>query len=148
MKVVVSSFMSGLLFAVGLGIAGMLNANKVIAFLDLGGHWDPSLGFVVAGAIAVHFILYRYIMRQRSPIFGEHFHIPTRRDVTPRLLMGSALFGIGWGLAGYCPGPGIVSVTSGALPPVVFSAAMLFAMATFQWLERLHVLRRGRAEQC
>ncbi len=148
MKIAVSSFISGLLFAIGLGIAGMLNANKVIGFLDIGGHWDPSLTFVIAGAIAVHFVFYRYIIRRRSPIFGKHFHIPTRRDVTPRLLIDSTIFGIGWGLGGYCPGPGIVAITSGALPAIVFSSSMFLGMSGFQWLERLHVLRRDGAERC
>ncbi len=148
MRIVISSFVAGLLFALGLGIAGMLNANKVIGFLDIGGDWDPSLGFVVVGAITVHSVLYRYIIRQRSPIFAPRFHIPTRRDVTPRLLMGSALFGIGWGLAGYCPGPSIVAVTSGTMPTIVFNGTMLLGMIMFQWLERLHVLRRGREDKC
>jgi hypothetical protein len=119
---------SGLVFALGLGISGMTKQTKVIGFLDLSGQWDPSLAFVMIGAIAVHFVASRLIRKRPKPIFGEQFHLPTAQDLDAKLLAGAALFGIGWGLGGFCPGPGLVSVVSGAKAPLVFVGAMTFGM--------------------
>jgi uncharacterized protein len=99
----ISTFVAGLLFAIGLGLAGMTQPQKIISFLDVTGRWDPSLMFVMGGALAVHLISYRWITRRKSPLFDTSFHIPKRTDLDLKLIGGSALFGIGWGLSGYCP---------------------------------------------
>jgi uncharacterized protein len=123
-----SAYLGGLIFAIGLGVSGMTDANKVIDFLNLAGEWDPSLAFVMVGAISVHFILNRFILRKKSPIFAQRFYIPTRRDITAQLIIGSAFFGIGWGLSGFCPGPGLVSMIGSGYPAFTFVIFMLFGM--------------------
>lgn len=128
MKRPVTSALAGALFGVGLVVAGMTKTAKVVGFLDMFGRWDPSLMFVMMGGIAVHFVLLRLILRRPAPLFAEKFHLPTRRDLDARLLGGAALFGIGWGIGGYCPGPGLVSAASGALPAILFVAAMTVGM--------------------
>ena len=126
---------SGALFALGLGLSGMTDANTVLGFLNLAGPWDPSLAFVMVGAVAVHLPLYRLIARRPSPLFTTRFHLPTRRDVDGRLLGGAALFGAGWGLGGFCPGPGLVSTMSMGLSALAFTAAMVGGMALVHWLD-------------
>lgn len=130
-------FLSGVVFAIGLGLSGMTDADKVINFLDVGGAWDPSLGFVMVGAIGVHFVLYRLILRRSSPLWAERFGIPSRTDLDARLIIGSGLFGVGWALGGYCPGPGLVSAVTGALPTLVFVGAMVGGMLLFRVLDPL-----------
>jgi uncharacterized protein len=120
MKSNVTAFGTGALFAVGLAISGMTKPSKVAGFLDVAGAWDASLAFVMVGAIAVHFIAYRIIMRRPSPLFDTEFHVPQRKDIDLRLVAGAALFGVGWGLGGFCPGPGLVTAGSGSLAAVVF----------------------------
>ncbi len=132
MNAVITSFGAGLLFSLGLGISGMTQADKVIDFLNVAGSWDPSLGLVMVGAIATHLVLYRLILRRASPLYGVRFAIPTRRDITPRLIGGSALFGIGWALGGYCPGPGLVSVASGSSQALTFVGALIGGMVLFK----------------
>lgn len=131
-----SYFAAGLLFAVGLVLAGMTQPAKVVGFLDVFGDWDPSLALVMAGGIGAHMATYRFILKRESPVFAGHFGIPTRRDITPRLIGGAALFGIGWGLAGYCPGPGIVAAGSGSTSGVVFLLALFAGMGLFHWVDR------------
>lgn len=121
-------FAAGVLFAFGLGISGMTQPDKVVGFLDVTGNWQPALAFVMGGAILVHLIAYRLVPRMRNPLFEARFGIPTRRDLDPRLLGGAALFGMGWGLAGFCPGPGIVSLVSGSSNAVLFVIAMVTGM--------------------
>ena len=133
MKHGISTFLAGLLFALGLGLSGMTNADKVIGFLNLAGDWDPSLAFVMVGAIAVHSLSYRFIVKRPSPLFTADFQIPGRRPVGGRLLLGAALFGVGWGVGGFCPGPGIVSSSTLSLPAVVFVATMLVGMIGVEW---------------
>lgn len=141
MKALAASFSAGVLFAIGLGVSGMTKPSKVTGFLDLFGAWDASLVFVMVGAVAVHFVLHRMITKRSSPLFGARFHLPTRNDLDARLVLGAALFGIGWGLGGYCPGPGLVSVASGALPALAFVASMAVGMK----LEQLVAGRLARA---
>ena len=119
------AFLAGALFAAGLVIGGMTQPAKVIGFLDFFGDWDPSLVFVMGGAVAVHFVLYRLILRRGGPLLGGAFEIPQRRDLSPSLLAGAALFGVGWGLGGYCPGPGLVSLLSGSTHALGFVGGML-----------------------
>ncbi len=126
-----SYFGIGLLFAVGLAVAGMTQPSKVLAFLDFTGEWDPSLGFVMAGGIAVHLALYKWILQREAPLMGIRFGIPTSRVIDARLLGGAALFGVGWALSGYCPGPGLVSAGSLHVNGLLFVAAMLVGMQVF-----------------
>lgn len=134
-KQILASGVSGLVFGLGLGISGMTQADKVIGFLDLTDAWDPSLAFVMLGAIAVHLIAYRVITGMKSPLLAERFGIPSRTDIDVRLVGGSALFGVGWALGGYCPGPGLVSSPSGAANAGVFIAALTGGMLLFHLVE-------------
>jgi len=106
----ISLILTGALFGAGLALSGMLNPAKVAGFLDLFGIWDPSLAFVMGGGVIANFIGHRIVMRRAAPVFGSGFAIPTRSDIDSRLLIGAALFGVGWGLAGLCPGPAIASI--------------------------------------
>ena len=130
------AFLVGLVFALGLGLSGMTQPAKVTGFLDVAGAWDPSLAFVMAGAVGVHFAAFRRILRRPAPLLAQRFAVPQRGAVDARLLVGAALFGAGWGLAGICPGPAFVAAASGATPFVVFLAAMLAGMALFRVYQR------------
>ncbi len=120
----VVSVVAGVLFALGLVISGMTTPAKISAFLDIGGAWDPSLAFVMAAAIGVHAPLVRLVRGRRAPLFDTAFHWPTKHTIDPALVGGAAIFGVGWGLSGYCPGPALVSLGTGATPVLVFVAAM------------------------
>lgn len=121
--------LAGALFGVGLLISGMTQPARVVGFLDLTGAWDPALGFVMGSAVIAYAILFRVIQRRRKhPVFEPKFHLPTRRDLDLPLVLGAALFGIGWGLGGLCPGPGIVSAAGGSTTALAFVAAMLAGM--------------------
>ncbi len=126
------AFASGLLFALGLGLGGMTKAAKVVGFLDVAGDWDPSLAFVMGGALLVYAVVARLALARPRPLLDDVFHVPTRRDLDARLVIGSLLFGVGWGIAGYCPGPAIVSLASGRTAVLVFVAAMLLGM----WIQQ------------
>lgn len=128
------SFAVGLLFAIGLAVSGMTQPQKVIGFLDPW-NWDPSLLFVMLGAVGVHLVSYPLIKRRSSPLLDTKWHVPTRKDVTTRLVLGSALFGVGWGLAGFCPGPALTSLASGDIRSVLFVGAMIFGMLLFKKTE-------------
>lgn len=132
-----SEFIVGLLFGWGLLTSGMTDPAKVIGFLDLAGSWDPSLALVMGGAIAVGFFAFGAAKKRTSNFLGGALHLPTSRDLDKRLLLGALLFGAGWGLAGFCPGPGIVSMAAGQPKAMVFVVAMLAGMLVFQWLDRL-----------
>ena len=124
MKRLLVSFASGIVFALGLGISGMTRPVKVIGFLDFAGNWDASLAFVMIGAIAVYFTAYRLIRNRSAPLLAEKFSVPERKDIDLNLLIGAAIFGAGWGLGGFCPGPAITSLASGATAVAVFVIAM------------------------
>lgn len=128
MKSILLALGAGILFGGGLLISGMAQPAKVIGFLDVLGDWDPSLGFVMVGAIAVHSLAYRLVPRLQRPLWGSSWAIPTRRDIDGRLVGGAALFGAGWGLGGYCPGPALTSVVAGASSTLIFTGAMLAGM--------------------
>lgn len=136
-----AAFGSGALFGAGLLVSGMAIPTKVIGFLDVFGAWDGSLVFVMLGAIAVHFIAYRLIRGRASPLLAEKWSLPTRRDIDFKLVAGAAVFGLGWGLSGYCPGPAVVSLASGAPGVIVFTAAMLAGMLMASRLERASLPR-------
>ena len=130
-----SSFAAGLLFGAGLLLGGMTDPRKVIAFLDIAGAWDPSLACVMLGAVAVHFFAYRWVRGSAAPLFADEFAIPQLRHIDAKLVGGSAVFGVGWGLAGYCPGPGLVSLGAGSRDAFVFVATMLAGMLLGRKLE-------------
>jgi uncharacterized membrane protein YedE/YeeE len=122
-------FVVGVVFALGLGLSGMTMPAKVIGFLDVSGAWDPTLLFVMGGAVVGFGVVYRLASRRRAPLFGGSFPDLARGAIDRRLLAGAAVFGVGWGISGVCPGPGFVSLASGAWAPVVFVAAMFAGMA-------------------
>lgn len=129
------SFVTGLLFGLGLMLSGMADPAKVLGFLDLAGAWDPSLAFVMAGAIGVGVVAFALARRRRISLLGLAMQLPTATGITPRLLLGSALFGIGWGVAGFCPGPALVALGMGEGKAIGFVLAMLAGMGVFEWLE-------------
>jgi uncharacterized protein len=124
------AFVCGLVFAIGLVISGMSDPNKVLNFLDFAGTWDPSLAFVMAAGIGVHTAFYFVVVQRDKPLFGE-FHLPTRRDIDAKLVAGAAMFGVGWGLSGFCPGPALVNIASLGTGALTFAGAMFVGMALF-----------------
>lgn len=134
MKQNLVSFIVGLLFASGLAISGMTQPQRVIGFLNPL-DWDPSLLFVMLGAVGVHLISYPLIRRRSSPLLDTKWHVPTRKDVTTRLIVGSALFGVGWGIAGFCPGPALTSLATGDIRSALFVGAMISGMLLFKKTE-------------
>lgn len=132
----IMALVAGLLFGVGLIVSGMANPAKVLGFLDLAGHWDPSLAFVMAGAIAVGTLAFLIAGRRGQSWLGKPIQWSTATGITARLVLGSAVFGIGWGLAGFCPGPALVALGAGVPKAIGFVGAMLVGMAVFSVLER------------
>ncbi len=122
----------GLLFSIGLGISGMTQPGKVLAFLDVTGAWDPALMFVMGGAVAITFIGYRWVLRRPMPVLADAFQIPTRRDIDGRLILGALMFGVGWGMAGFCTGPALAALGSGSVEVMVFAGAMFAGF----WLQK------------
>ena len=131
-----TEFVVGLIFGIGLIISGMTNPTKVIGFLDLAGLWDPSLAFVMGGAILVGVVAFAFAKRRAVSFFGDALHWPTSSAIDRRLIIGSLIFGAGWGLAGFCPGPAMVSFSAGVPKAIAFVAAMLVGMALFEVIER------------
>ncbi|KWF38208.1 DUF6691 family protein [Burkholderia pseudomultivorans] len=140
------AFVSGLLFGIGLIVSGMANPQKVLGFLDLAGRWDPSLVFVMAGATGVAVFAFAWAKRRPRSWLGLPMQMPTARAITVRLVAGSAAFGVGWGLAGFCPGPAIVSIGLGSVKGIAFVGAMLAGMALFEWPLQRGTARRGRRQ--
>ena len=125
MRTLVSALGAGFLFGLGLWISGMANPKKVLGFLDLAGDWDASLALVMAGAVAVTIAAFRWVLRRPRPLFEAHFLVPERKDIDAPLVAGAALFGIGWGIGGYCPGPGLTVLSMLSAEALVFVAAMV-----------------------
>jgi len=134
MKALLASFVSGIVFALGLGISGMTRPVKVIGFLDFFGKWDASLALVMLGAIAVYFLAYRLSKTMPSPLLAPDFSLPKRGDLDAKLILGAAIFGAGWGLCGFCPGPALASLASGAPPVFIFVVAMGIGMYLHIWV--------------
>ena len=132
----ITEFFVGLLFGLGLLLSGMTDPAKVLGFLDLFGTWDPSLAFVMGGAIAVGFFAFALARKRTSNFLGGALHLPKATQIDQRLVLGGLTFGAGWGLAGFCPGPGIVSMASGEVKAAVFVAAMLVGMVLYEVAER------------
>ncbi len=125
----IAALVAGLLFGLGLSVSQMVSPAKVLGFLDLAGDWDPSLAFVMAGAVLVTFVGYRVVLRRRGPILDAKFNLPTRRDIDAPLLLGALTFGVGWGLVGFCPGPALTALAVADEKIVGFVVAMLAGMA-------------------
>jgi uncharacterized membrane protein YedE/YeeE len=140
----ITAFLAGLLFGSGLILSGMSNPAKVLAFLDITGRWDPSLVFVMLGAILVAALAFRVGGARARTVFGGHIHMPGAAHVDARLVLGSVVFGAGWGLVGYCPGPALTSLGVGGWPTLLFVAAMIAGMAVFEVSERISAWRASR----
>jgi hypothetical protein len=138
-----SAFAVGLVFGIGLLISGMTDPSKIIGFLDLAGPWDPSLAFVMGGAVTVGFIAFRFARGRAAAFLGGAMRLPAARQIDRRLVLGSLVFGIGWGLAGYCPGPAVVSVGMGQDKAIIFAVAMLAGMGIYEIIERVRQRRRS-----
>jgi uncharacterized membrane protein YedE/YeeE len=140
----IAEFVVGLLFGLGLMLSGMTDPGKVIGFLDLFGTWDPSLALVMGGAIMVGFFAFTVAKKRTSTFLGGAMRLPTNMDLDKKLVMGSLLFGVGWGLAGFCPGPALVSMADGQPKALVFVLAMLVGMMGFELMDRfVHAPRKA-----
>ena len=131
---ILATLVSGLVFGLGLAVSGMMNPAKVIGFLDVAGNWDPTLAFVMGGALLVAVPAYRLIPKRGRPVVEEGFSLPKKQTIDAPLIGGSALFGVGWGLVGFCPGPAVAALGTGLAPVFAFVAAMLGGMALHTWL--------------
>lgn len=129
----------GLLFGIGLICSGMTNPAKVVGFLDLAGYWDPSLAFVMGGALLVGLLVFPFAVKRPKSLLDEAMRLPTATQIDRRLVLGGLTFGVGWGLAGYCPGPALASLAQGGIKPLVFSIALLAGMALFEVLEHMTI---------
>lgn len=130
-----SILLSGILFGFGLVISTMINPNVVLNFLDIFGTWDPSLIFVMFGALITVALGFKFIFQQQTPLFDLKFHLPTNHSIDVKLISGAIIFGVGWGLSGYCPGPAIASISYGSFEVFVFILAMLIGFKSSQWLK-------------
>ncbi len=130
------AIVSGLLFGLGLGLSQMIDRARVLGFLDVTGRWDPTLLFVLGGAVTVTVIAFRFVLRLPQPVFASKFRLPTRTDIDPPLVLGAAVFGIGWGIAGYCPGPAIVAVILSSWSPILFLGAFVMGSLTAKLMTR------------
>lgn len=142
MKAPLMAGLCGLLFALGLGLGGMTDPAKVVGFLDVAGAWDPSLAFVMAGALGTHAVLRRLVLRRKQPVLAPAFPSLKSARVDGRLMGGAALFGIGWGLSGYCPGPALATLPTGGSMVLLFVVAMLAGMGVFRAWEVLRAPAR------
>lgn len=133
----ISSLIAGLLFGVGLILSGMTDPAKVIGFLDVTGIWNPSLALVMMGAISVSYFAFRNAGKQSTTILGQQIALPSNRKIDIRLILGSITFGMGWGLAGYCPGPALASIATGHEEPILFVISMLVGIAIYEVLQRI-----------
>ncbi|WP_418318132.1 DUF6691 family protein [Piscinibacter sakaiensis] len=145
MLYLVTSWLAGLVFGIGLIVSGMANPAKVLGFLDLAGQWDPSLAFVMAGAIAVGVVAFAIARRRNTSLIGLDMKLPTASGLDRRLIGGSVLFGVGWGIAGFCPGPALVALGMGHVKALVFVLAMLAGMAMFELLKRREAATPAKA---
>ena len=136
MNKIIAAFAVGIVFGIGLTIAQMVNPAKVLSFLDLAGNWDPSLAFVMGGGAGVAAIGYRLVLRRPRPVLADVFQVPTRTDLDAPLVVGASLFGIGWGIAGLCPGPAIAVLALGYTEGLIFALAMLSGFALYASYEK------------
>jgi len=132
---ILMALLAGLVFGIGLIVSGMANPAKVIGFLDLAGKWDPSLAFVMGGAILVGLFAFRLAAKRSKTLLGDPLRLPQAKQIDRRLVLGGLAFGVGWGLAGYCPGPALATLVIGHSKTVIFVTAMVLGMAIFELLE-------------
>ena len=130
------ALLAGLIFGLGLIVSGMANPEKVIGFLNIFGRWDPSLAFVMGGAIFVGVFSFKYIVKREKTLLGGSLHLSNEKSINKRLIFGSLIFGLGWGVAGFCPGPALVSLGMGSLKGALFVIAMLAGMLTFKLIQK------------
>jgi uncharacterized membrane protein YedE/YeeE len=145
MKTNIVTFLIGVVMALGFGLAGITRPETIVGFLDFSGDWRPAVMLVMGTGVVVTFVAYRLIFRRQAPLLGPRFMVPTRRDVDWRLVTGAALFGVGWGVTGYCPGPALASVATGSLPVYVFLGTMVAGMLLYRGFDR--ALERARARR-
>jgi hypothetical protein len=136
MKQNLVALIAGMLFGLGLGLSQMVDRDRVSGFLDVAGRWDPTLLFVLGGAVTVTVIAFRFVLRLPHPLLGSKFYVPTRNDIDRPLVIGAIIFGMGWGIAGYCPGPGIVALVLGIWNPVIFLIALLAGSLVYRWYQK------------
>ncbi len=134
MREVIAGLLTGFIFGLGLCLSRMTDPAVVQGFLDLAGAWDPTLVFVMSGGVAVTFVGYRFVLRRKAPLWAPKFSVPAGGAIDMPLISGSAIFGIGWGLSGYCPGPAVVSLASGRRGVILFVVAMLAGMIAVRWM--------------
>jgi uncharacterized membrane protein YedE/YeeE len=130
------ALLAGLLFGLGLGVSQMIDRDRVLGFLDVTGVWDPTLLFVLGGAVGVTVIAFRFVLRRPHPIWADKFYLPTKTDIDRPLVIGAAIFGVGWGISGYCPGPGITALVLGMWNPVLFVLALIAGSLTYKSLSQ------------
>ncbi|HLQ25067.1 MAG TPA: DUF6691 family protein [Acidiferrobacterales bacterium] len=133
-----AALFAGLLFGVGLAMSQMINPGKVLAFLDVAGGWDPTLIFVMGGAVTVTLVAFRWVLHQPAPLLAGRFESPARAELDRPLIIGAAIFGVGWGFAGYCPGPAIGALSLGTAGPWMFVGAMAIGSLSYHWLSSVH----------
>ena len=136
MKQNLVALLAGVLFGLGLGLSQMIDRDRVLGFLDVAGTWDPTLLFVLGGAVTVTVIAFRFVLRMPQPILADIFRLPARTDIDRPLIIGAAIFGLGWGIAGYCPGPGIVALILGVWNPLFFMVAFLVGSVSYHWYRK------------
>lgn len=134
MKNHLTALISGILFGFGLGLSQMIDRDRVLGFLDVAGVWDPTLLFVLGGAVGVTVVAFRFVLKRQHPLFADKFYIPTKRELDFPLVVGAAIFGIGWGIAGYCPGPAIAALVLGIWNPVLFLVGMIGGSLAQKWM--------------
>lgn len=142
----ITSLIAGLVFGIGLIISGMTNPAKVLGFLDLAGLWDPSLALVMGGAIAVGVVAFQVAGKRSKSLLGEPMRLPSATQIDRRLLIGGLAFGVGWGLAGFCPGPALASLATGGTKPAIFTVAMIAGMVIYELIERAAAMRVKQAD--
>jgi uncharacterized membrane protein YedE/YeeE len=138
------SYITGLIFGIGISISGMANPAKVLNFFDIAGSWDPSLAFVMGGALIVTFIGYRVVLKRPAPMMDSGFHLPTRKDLDLRLIGGSALFGVGWGIAGFCPGGALPALGTGRSEVLIFVGALVVGILAGKLLQNAMTRRSAQ----
>ncbi len=138
------SYIIGLIFGIGISISGMANPAKVLNFFDIAGSWDPSLAFVMGGALIVTFIGYRVVLKRPAPMMDSGFHLPTRKDLDLRLIGGSALFGVGWGIAGFCPGGALPALGTGRSEVLIFVGALVVGILVGKLLQNAMTRRSAQ----
>ncbi|MBD2395653.1 DUF6691 family protein [Cyanobacterium aponinum UTEX 3222] len=128
----VIALISGLLFGLGLSISQMVDRERVLGFLDVAGKWDATLMFVLGGAVGVTLITFRFILKLKHPLFEQKFYLPSRQDIDLKLILGAVIFGIGWGIGGYCPGPAVTSLVQLSVNPIIFIIAFIIGSLGYE----------------